>query len=396
VPKWVTLNWNISRTSLPCACPHLECVPFWHGQNVNKGRSGIEVLVEALSLFQNRIFLMGSFMSLRYGRADRLIQLALEMQAARGGMTLSDIEQRFEVSRRTAIRMRDAVIAAFPQADQVPSNDRSKRWRLGSNAAQPLGGITADDLTSLENAAAILVRENMLDQADEVRGVASKIRASLAAELMRKIDPDLGALAEAEGIAMRPGPRPAIASSLFATLRAAIKSCRKVSFVYRSRTGGKDEARTVRPMGFLYGHRHYLVALKDDVGMPNAGAQAVRFFSLPQISKLRLLPEGFERDSEFNLAAFVANSFGIYEETPVDVVWRFSAEAAPLARQFQFHQSQVLEPCENGSLIVRFHAGGLLEMAWHLMTWGQHVEVLEPAALRALLPEKMPEWPALP
>jgi predicted DNA-binding transcriptional regulator YafY len=47
-------------------------------------------------------------------------------------------------------------------------------------------------------------------------------------------------------------------------------------------------------------------------------------------------------------------------------------------------------------MLVRFHAGGLLEMAWHLMTWGRHVEVIEPAALRDLLPETMPDWPALP
>lgn len=309
---------------------------------------------------------------------------------------MTDIEQRFEVSRRTAIRMRDAVIATFPQADEVPSNDRAKRWRLAGDAARPLLGITADDLTSLENAAAILVRENLLDQADELRGVASKIRATLAAELMRKIDPDLGALAEAEGIAMRPGPRPAIASSLFATLRTAIKSCRKVSFRYEGRASGKAEVRTVRPLGFLYGHRHYLVALKDEDVAIGASALGVRFFSLPQISKLRLLPESFDRDPDFNLAAFVAPSFGVYEEAPVDIVWRFSAEAAPIARQFQFHPSQTVERCDDGTMLVRFHAGGLLEMAWHLMTWGRHVEVIEPAALRDLLPETMPEWPALP
>lgn len=336
---------------------------------------------------------------MRYARADRLIQLALEMQAARGGLTLTDIEQRFDVSRRTAIRMRDAVIAAFPQADEVPSNDRAKRWRLSTGAAEPLLGITADDLASLENAAAILTRENLLDQADELRGVASKIRATLAAELMRKIDPDLGALAEAEGLAMRPGPRPAIAASLFATLRTAIKSCRKVSFRYASRTSGNHDQRTVRPLGFLYGHRHYLVALKDeDSPTSSAGAPpgAIRFFSLPQISRLRLLPESFDRDPDFSLRDFVAPSFGVYEEAPVDVVWRFSAEAAPIARQFQFHASQTVETDDDGRMIVRFHAGGLLEMAWHLMTWGRHVEVLAPQALRDLLPETMPDWPALP
>ncbi len=331
---------------------------------------------------------------MRYARADRLIQLALEMQAARGGLTLTDIETRFDVSRRTAIRMRDAVIAAFPQADEVPSNDRSKRWRLSTNATRPLLGITADDLASIENAAAILTRENLGEQAEELRGVASKIRASIAAELMRKIDPDLGALAEAEGLAMRPGPRPAIPASLFATLRTAIKSCRKVSFRYAARMSGTDDMRIVRPLGFLYGHRHYLVALKDEASGP--AAANVRFYSLPQISRIRVLAESFERDPDFSLRDFVAPSFGVFEEAPVDIVWRFSAEAAPIARQFQFHPSQTVEPGDDGTLLVRFHAGGLLEMAWHLMTWGQHVEVIAPQALRALLPETMPVWPALP
>lgn len=333
---------------------------------------------------------------MRYARADRLIQLALEMQASRSGLTLSDIEQRFNVSRRTAIRMRDAVITAFPQSDEVPSNDRAKRWRLDGDAARPLLGITADDLASLENAAAILVRDNLLEQAAELRGVASKIRASITAELMRKIDPDLGALAEAEGMALRPGPRATIAPSVFATLRTAIKSCRRVSFNYEGRSNGWNETRTVKPLGFLYGHRHYLVALKADhtaTGSPDA---AIRFYSLPQISKLRLLADGFERDPGFNLGEFIAPSFGVFEEDSVDVTWRFSAEAAPTARQFQFHPSQTLEACDDGTLLVRFHAGGLLEMAWHLMTWGRHVEVLEPAALRNMLPETMPDWPALP
>jgi predicted DNA-binding transcriptional regulator YafY len=332
---------------------------------------------------------------LRYARADRLIQLALEMQAARGGLTLSDIEQRFGVSRRTAIRMRDAVVAAFPQADQVPSNDRAKRWRLSGGATRPLLGITADDLASLENAALLLARENLPEQADELRGVASKIRATLAAELMRKIDPDLGALAEAEGLAMRPGPRPAIPASLFAQLRNAIKSCRVVSFHYASRTGSDAEERTVRPLGFLYGHRHYLVALPGAADPPEAAVRP-RFYSLPQISKLRLLPESFVRDAAFSLRGFIAPSFGVYEESPVDVVWRFSPEAAPIARQFQFHPTQSNEVQPDGSLIVRFHAGGLLEMAWHLMTWGRHVEVLAPQALKDMLPAEMPAWPALP
>ena len=138
------------------------------------------------------------------------------------------------------------------------------------------------------------------------------------------------------------------------------------------------------------------MGLKDEDAAPGAPAPGIRFYSLPQISKLRLLVDSFDRDPDFNLSEFVAPSFGVYEEEPVDVVWRFSAEAAPIARQFQFHPSQTVEVCDDGTMLVSFHAGGLLEMAWHLMTWGRHVEVIEPAALRDLLPDTMPDWPALP
>lgn len=331
---------------------------------------------------------------MRYARADRLIQLALEMQAARGGLTLSDIEERFGVSRRTAIRMRDAVIAAFPQADEVPSNDRSKRWRIDGANTRALTGVSAEELAVLENAAAALEGLNLAEQADAVRGVASKIKATMPPTMMRRIEPDLAALAEAEGLAFSAGPRPQIASSLFANLRTAIQACRKVAFHYEARTSRQDKLRIVKPLGFLYGHRHYLVGQEDSDNPDDA--KRIRHYSLPLIRQLKLLPDGFERDPDFDLKALVANCFGVFNEPAHDVEWRFTAQAAPIAQQFQFHPSQTSELAPDGQLTVRFRAGGLQEMAWHLVMWGRHVEVLQPDALKALLPDSMPDWQILP
>jgi predicted DNA-binding transcriptional regulator YafY len=44
-----------------------------------------------------------------------------------------------------------------------------------------------------------------------------------------------------------------------------------------------------------------------------------------------------------------------------------------------------MEEEPDGSLVVRFRAGGLLEMAWHLFTWGDQVEVVEPGELSGVV-----------
>jgi predicted DNA-binding transcriptional regulator YafY len=63
-------------------------------------------------------------------------------------------------------------------------------------------------------------------------------------------------------------------------------------------------------------------------------------------------------------------------------VLSFAPSAAPDARGFLFHPTQTLRDEPDGSLSVRFRAGGMLEIAHHLMTWGPSVTIVAPAALR--------------
>lgn len=66
----------------------------------------------------------------------------------------------------------------------------------------------------------------------------------------------------------------------------------------------------------------------------------------------------------------------------MSVHWRFKPEVAEDAADFVFHPTQVTSWAEDGSHHVRFTAGGLQEMDWHLCSWGDGVEVIEPASLR--------------
>jgi len=328
---------------------------------------------------------------MRYEKADNLLILALEMQAARSGLTLQDIEQRFDVGRRTAMRMRDAIMRVFPQADEVAVDGRTKRWRIPPGTLDRLVEFTADELADLETAINILRRDNMKDQANSLENLSAKLKAALRPEIARRVEPDLEALLEAENLAMRPGPRPKNRTFVLEELRKAIKGFRVVTIKYKTRSTGKISQRKVHPYGFLYGHRHYLVAYNI-----RKGEEGFRLFSLPNIHKVEITDEYFERDEGFDLDTFARASFGVFHDAPVDVVWKFSPRAAPDAKDFIFHPDQKFEPQSDGSLIVKFRAGGQLEMTWHLYAWGEDVEVLEPDSLARMCKGHRPRWPGLP
>lgn len=327
---------------------------------------------------------------MRYEKADNLLQLALELQAARGGLSLADIESKFGVGRRTAMRMRDAVVRNFPQTEEL-EDGRSKRWRIPSGTLDRLVAFTAGELAALEGAVQLLDRDNRESEAAELATLGAKLRALLKPDVARRVEPDLEALLEAEGLAARPGPRPRIDSTVVEDLRQAIMSCRKVKLQYLNRRTKKVNERLVHPCGFLHGHRNYLVGWHE-----HPKANKFVLFALPHIQAVQVTEASFERDPAFDLTEFAARSFGLFQGEPLDVVWRFAPAAAHDAEEFVFHPSQETERQADGSLIVRFRAAGDLEMAWHLLCWGDKVEVLEPRSLADMIAGHQVTWPALP
>ena len=111
-----------------------------------------------------------------------------------------------------------------------------------------------------------------------------------------------------------------------------------------------------------------------------------------------MLGDTFEIDPGFDIRRHAERGFGSFENASEhgEVVWRFSAEAAPHARRFVFHPTQTLEEGADGSLVVRFLASGHLEMCWHLYSWGDSVEVLGPPALRDMVQGHRRHFAALP
>jgi predicted DNA-binding transcriptional regulator YafY len=311
--------------------------------------------------------------------ATRLLQLARLFAAEPAGISLEEIAEKFAVGRRTAERMRDAVAEVFPQLEEI-EGDRPKRWRLPNGLNGVFREPLADELAALHGVTRRLKSEGLKDTATLLESLASKIESSLKPARRRTLAPDVEALLEAEGFVSRPGPRPVIAREAFALIREALLTGHHLAFRYRSEIAEAPAYREVVPYGLLYGHRVYLVA-----AFPWADDPVT--YRIGRMADVRVSDVTGTRPRDFNIDAYAARSFGVFQENPHDVVLRFVPEVADEVAAFQFHPTQTITREPDGSTIVRFRAGGLREMAWHLFTWGDAVRIIRPEGLRTIMQE---------
>ncbi len=200
-------------------------------------------------------------------------------------------------------------------------------------------------------------------------------RATQRTEALERLEADLETLMQVEGLAMRPGPRQPIDAALVSLLCEAILTRWTVEFRYLAQSTRRSSRQRVEPYGLLYGTRAFLVGRTD-------WSEEPRLWRLANIGDARITGERFERDPEFDLQHYSRRSFGTFQEKPVQVTLRFDAKAAPDASAFLFHPDQSIEKHSDGTLTVRFKAGGINEMCWHLVTWGESVTVEKPVRLR--------------
>lgn len=317
---------------------------------------------------------------MRYGPAENLFRLARHLAATRTGLTLDEMASELGVGRRTAERMRDTLQAMFPELDYQDDDARVRRWRLPGSALVGVVEPPAEAVAAIETAARECKGRGETERAMLLRQAATTLRAVMRPDALRRAETDIAALMEAEGIAMRPGPRPVIAPGVLTALRRAILGMQLVAVRYATPEREEPATRVLCPYGILYGGRGWLVAHVE--GLPE-----MRLWRLDRIVSVDLLDRGFQPREDFKLSDYAAQSFGVFQEEPTDVVLRFVPEAAEDAERWQFHPTQNTKRGIDGSLTVSFRAGGMREMCNHLFTWGTAVTVIEPEALRLHLAE---------
>lgn len=313
---------------------------------------------------------------MRHDKAVMVIELARRMAASAEGLTLDEMARDMVVGRRTAERMRDAVLMLFPSAEEV-SDPPTKRWRIRGGLSAFEQAPTTAELIELSKAAQGLRAAGELGRAAALEGLERKLKSAMRSTTLNRLAPDLEALVRAETIAVQAGPRPNADEAMLATIRAAVLSQAPLGFTY-SRPGAEARRRSAAPCGVMFGRANYLVAADRESGR-------VQTFRLDRMSAVEAQDGFAPPPPEFDLSVFASQSFGIYQDEIEDVVLRVSPEGAAEARGWRWHPTQTLEDQSDGAVVVRFRASGMRELAWHLFTWGEQVAILAPQRLKAVM-----------
>ena len=304
-------------------------------------------------------------------KAVNLLNLAICLSGCQ--LSLKQISDKYGVERRSAQRMLEALETIFGDrlVHEKAEDNKTRLWRLTSlGDLSRLAHITKDEALALQNAMKAAKGRLPAQDLRSLDGLVCKLRAAMDHGTRRKYETDLAALMEAEGIAYRPGPRLQLREDVLPTIRDAILSNHRLKIVYAKDGAAKGKARVVEPYGILYGQKPFMVASL-------AGENGHLLWRVDRISQIKKLEEPFTA-TPFSLKDFSSRCFGIFVEEPFDVEWEFSREVADSAEKYTFHPDQIMRKLRSGALRVSFHAGGALEMYWHLVQWAGCVKVLKP------------------
>lgn len=328
-----------------------------------------------------------------FSKAVELLQLA-RMASNYSGVSLSEIEREFACVRRTAQRMTEALCRVFPDTEDYVDAEGHKRWRVPRRKVAEFFAPTAEEVAALELAGANLESQGLKQEAAQLRSLRETINMLMPDRRRPRLEADEAALLEAMGHAARPGPQPVSDPRIDGAIAEALKGPFVLKIAYRGRRDTEAAERLVEPYGLLLGARRYLV------GRDRArGDRVMRHYRVEDIEAAEVTEDWFARDDDFDLEAYANRSFGVFQNEAEygEVIWKFTPEAAPHALRYRFHPLQTTETLDDGSVLVRFHASGLLEMCWHLYAWGDQVEVIAPKALAEMVKDhRRSDFPGLP
>ncbi len=315
-----------------------------------------------------------------YSQASRILQIYGALANARGGLTLAELEERTGVTRRT--RPRDLVVLQDDfLIDAVEVDDRGrKRWRLLPAGPSSTVSFTRGELAALQLGRSMLAFLEQTELGGDMRSAFDKVTSRLGGQ-DGALDRKLYALPDAP---------PTEASSeryddLLNEVLSALLREQQLELDYPPASDQPAETLRLDPLTLVYFRgRLYLVARI-------VGGERVKPFALHRVADARWLrgaPASVPAD--YHPASFFSSSFGLFTGgEPTTVRVRFEPGPARYARERRWHESQGVVDHADGGCEMRWQIPLTPDLESWLLSFGEGARVLEPAALRERLAQRL-------
>jgi proteasome accessory factor B len=195
-----------------------------------------------------------------------------------------------------------------------------------------------------------------------------------------------------EGVCIRwqaISPSDAIAD-LFPILQRAVAEHIRLKMRYDSVYEGRELDVLVDPLHLVFMSRGWYLIAKSHTH------QQIRLFKVDRVQGIAPQEDHFTPDPDFSVEKYFGAAWRMIPDGTIHKIkLRFSAEVATSVEEVQWHESQMTTRLDGGALLFEAEVDGLREITSWVLGYGDQVEVLAPAELRARLREKAERMVAL-
>lgn len=357
----IDLLRDCAKNLMQCESVHVKTMPSIGGNLPGSGASRV-----------NSAMIMNTANHPYEEGIERLLRLIRLLRSGRG-YSANLLAEEVGISRRTLFR--DIYIlqqAAVP----IRYSRQDMSYTIEDSFFGPVNILSRDEAVTVMVAIRKLAPGRLAQEGEFIEGIATKLLPVLGC--VHRADLEL--LEEFFECPLEPSGDILRVADLMATLQGAWLEAAKVEVAWACGPAGELRWSTVRPYRLIRLRGAWnLLGFVEDLA-------ELAIVKLDRIRELRRHDEHFSRAAACDSKAFLGQAWSALPSSRnYRVRLRFSTAAAFSVEETEWHPTQTVNDCNDGSLIFQADIDGLNEIVWWILGYGDQVEVLEPRALRQLV-----------
>jgi predicted DNA-binding transcriptional regulator YafY len=306
----------------------------------------------------------------QYSQAAR-VQGILRTLGARHGITIGELAEEFNVTKRTLYRDLKALEeAGYPILSEVV--DGTTYWKLEPHfRGVPPITFTLNELMALYFSRKLIVSPGRSPFGADLESAFKKIESSLPAKHIAKLE----RVEEMFTPLVKASKKIDLNKGVFETVQWALLNQNILKLEYKPRKGNRAFPFEVHPYSLLFFKgEFYILCFVPGRGM--------RHFALEGIKKAERMKERFEIPEDFSISEFLKVPFGLFHGKPISVKVVFDKELSDYIQSRTWHPSQKIKELKDGRILLSMTASGKEEIKVWVLSFGPKAMVLSPKHFR--------------